>query len=322
MRKLNVKISKKMVTGILVAVAAVSVVGCSSEKTVTRTETYTDAEGKTIVATITENIGKNGKAKSGTMVIDPGYTETSKSNSKIANYTSKDGNWSIDYNTEKYFLNDTLGNGEICFNYIGECSGTQSVIVSYYKDKMPDEVLYEKTKGIDDSKLVRGESFFGMDMYWAHYRHIKPENEDPNKGDVVHEGFTAIEHNGGTILLDCIDHKETNDTWYSNKINAQSELLNTFKLLNHNKQTEYAHVPGKYVRKYSEEIEGNVVNIEQVIVMKDDHTCEMSIQDKITGEWTGTEIVNGQHSEEYTIEGDSLYLNMGGNWVEFKKVIQ
>ena len=147
----------------------------------------------------------------------------------IATFESKDG-WKMSYDTEK-FSRDNLGDGEICFNYIGECSGTTAVIVSYIPGKLPEEVLYEKTADIDDSRITRGESYFGRDMYRAHYRHIKPENEDPNVGDVVYEGFTAIEHNGGTVLIDSIEHVETNDKQYSEIENSMSELINSFELI-------------------------------------------------------------------------------------------
>lgn len=242
------------------------------------------------------------------------------SEKKLAEYVSEDGNWKINYDKEKYFLNDILGDGEIGFNYIGECSGTQAVIISYYKDKMPDEVLYEKTKDIDDSRIERGETSFGKDMYWSHYRHIKPVNEDPAKGDVSYEGFTAIEHNGGTILLDFISHLETDDEKYSNILNAESELINTFELIDHQPQTEYAYFPGTYIREYTEEIGGEEINIKESVILREDHSCEVSTQDTIAGEWTGTKLVmNSDNEYEYTIEGDYLYLNIDGNWIEFMK---
>ena len=250
-----------------------------------------------------------------------GKPEANNEPAETLTYVSEGGNWKISYDTSKYSLNDTLGNGEICFNYIAGSSGTNAVIISYHKNQMPDEVLYEKVKDIDDSRIERGECSFGQDMYWAHFRRIKPENEDPEKGDVVYECFKAMEHNGGTVLLDFIGHLETNDEWYSNEINDESELINTFELLNHQPQTEYAHIPGTYIREYTDEIGGDEVSIKESIVLREDHSCEMTFQDTVCGEWTGTEIlINWGDDYEYSVEGDSLYLNMNGNWVEFKKI--
>lgn len=237
----------------------------------------------------------------------------------IATFEAKEG-WKMSYDTVKFSRNDNLGDGQICFNYIGECSGTTAVLVSYIPGKLPDEVLYEKTADIDDSRITRGESYFGKDMYWAHYRHIKPENEDPNVGDVVYEGFTAIEHNGGTVLIDSIEHMETNDKQYSEIENSMSELINTFEFIDHKPQIEYAYIPGTYIREYTDEIDGDEVNIKESIILKEDHSCEMTLQDTVYGDWTGTKIeINWGDEYEYSVEGDSLYLNMNGNWVEFKK---
>ena len=245
--------------------------------------------------------------------------ETNNEPAETLTYVSEDGSWKISYDTSKYSLNDTLGNGEICFNYIAGSSGTNAVIISHHKDKMPDEVLYEKVKDIDDSRIERGECLFCQDT-WAHFRHIKPENEDPEKGDVVYESFTAMEHNGGTVLFEFIGHLETNEEWYSNEINDESELLNTFELLNHQPQTEYAYIPGTYIREYTDEIGGDEVNIKESIILKDDHSCEMKLQDTVYGDWTGTKIeINWGDEYEYSVEGDSLYINMNDSWVEFKK---
>lgn len=313
MKRINNAISKRITVIILAVVVTVAAMGCSAPKKDAAEET--PAGDSTTIAQTDEQE----KTPEATSEAADESTDSEKEE-KIVTYTSEDGNWKISYDTEKYFLNDTLGDGEICFNYIGECSGTMAVTVSYHKEQMPDEVLYEKTEDIDDSRIERGECAFGQDMYWSHYRHIKPENEDPEKGDVMHEGFTAIEHNGGTILLDFVDHLETNEAWYSNKINDQSELINTFELLNHEPQKEYAYIPGKYIHKFSEEIEGDVIEVENIVILKEDHSCEITFQDTVYGEWTGTQIILGDGSElEFTVEGDELYLNESDNWISFTK---
>ena len=55
MKKLNAKVSKRIVAVVLAAVAAFSVMGCSVEKnfTTTETHTYTDADGNTTTTTTT-----------------------------------------------------------------------------------------------------------------------------------------------------------------------------------------------------------------------------------------------------------------------------
>ena len=82
--------------------------------------------------------------------------ETNNEPAETLTYVSEDGSWKISYDTSKYSLNDTVGNGEICFNYIAGSSGTNAVIISYHKDQMPDEVLYEKVKYIEPFIDLKG----------------------------------------------------------------------------------------------------------------------------------------------------------------------
>ena len=60
MKKVNTKVSKRVVAIVLAAVAACSVMGCSVEKnfTTTETHTYTDADGNTVTTTTTNHNGE------------------------------------------------------------------------------------------------------------------------------------------------------------------------------------------------------------------------------------------------------------------------
>ena len=60
MKKVNTKVSKRIVAVVLAAVAAFSVMGCSVEKnfTSTTTHTYTDADGNTVTTTTTNDNGR------------------------------------------------------------------------------------------------------------------------------------------------------------------------------------------------------------------------------------------------------------------------
>lgn len=69
MKRLNTKVTKRIAAIVLAAVAAFAVMGCSVEKTMTTTETYTDENGNTV--TMTQTTDKNGNVKNGTAVIEP-----------------------------------------------------------------------------------------------------------------------------------------------------------------------------------------------------------------------------------------------------------
>ena len=60
MKKIGKKTSKRIAAVIVASIAAFSVVGCSVEKTVTTTETHTDANGDTVTTTTTQTTDQDG----------------------------------------------------------------------------------------------------------------------------------------------------------------------------------------------------------------------------------------------------------------------
>ena len=60
MKKINEKMAKKIAVIVLAVAATFSVVGCSVEKTVTTTESHTDADGNTVTTTTTQTTDNNG----------------------------------------------------------------------------------------------------------------------------------------------------------------------------------------------------------------------------------------------------------------------
>ena len=88
MKTINTKVSKRIVTIVLAAAAALSLMGCSVEKnfTTTETHTYTDADGNTTTTTTTNH---NGEVTTETT----SYTEedaTSYTDEEAMEYTEDD----------------------------------------------------------------------------------------------------------------------------------------------------------------------------------------------------------------------------------------
>ena len=246
-------------------------------------------------------------------------SESSNETAAEACYESPDG-WKVSYNTDSIYLNDMLGDGQIGFNYIGECSGTNIIIISYVPDKMPDEVLYEKTADYPYERIERSEGFFGTGNIWSHSRSIKPENTDPEKGDVTYDDFTAIEHNGGTILIEDSSHLETDDGRAMAISDTMAALLDSFEFTNHEPQTEYAGMVGSYNRTGTDEIEGQNITYTENVTLNEDHSCEMTVQDTISGSWTSTELIMDDGERyEFTIEGDELLLKQGDEWISYSR---
>lgn len=85
-------------------------------------------------------------------------------------------------------------------------------------------------------------------------------------------------------------------------------------------ESEYAHIPGKYVHDFTEEMCGEMMNFQDVIVMNPDFTAEVTFQDTIEGKWNETTICTNDGSEyEYTLEGDELLLHMNDQWISFMR---
>lgn len=70
MKKLNSKVTKRIAAIVIAAAAASTVMGCSVEKTVTTTETHTDADGNTVTTTTTETTDENGTVKNETTEVE------------------------------------------------------------------------------------------------------------------------------------------------------------------------------------------------------------------------------------------------------------
>lgn len=85
-------------------------------------------------------------------------------------------------------------------------------------------------------------------------------------------------------------------------------------------EQETSSVAGTYSHTYTEEIEGSELEFTETVVLKDDSTCEVTFQDTIPGTWTEDEItLDDGSSFEFSVEGNTLNLNRGGEWVSFSK---
>ena len=76
----------------------------------------------------------------------------------------------------------------------------------------------------------------------------------------------------------------------------------------------YDYVPGTYAAENTDGAIGE-------IVLNEDHTGVMKMQDDVDILWGSNELMaaDGSFSYEYTIEGDSLMVNYDGQWLTFNK---
>jgi len=244
-------------------------------------------------------------------------TEKAAAESKELTYESKDG-WKITYSPDS-FIKSEGEKGEVSFSYQGESAGSNVITISYHKDRMPNEVLYDKTARVDESRISRSEGWFGSTYpNWSYTRDIAPDKESG-----LGETYTGIEHNGGTLLVEVLYHRDLNEERNMDTSDQLSGVLGTLEFTNHKPQEEMAYKIGTYVREYKEEMEGQEQTVTDTITLNEDHSGMMSFQDDIEIIWSSYELIEkyGDNRYEYTVEGDNLLVNMndGGDWWSFDR---
>jgi len=300
---------KVLFVGVLVAaVLAVTACGKKAEDvTIQNTEETTVAQTEAAAETEVET------------AVEEETADDAQAESPAATYTvyESENGWKIEYNPQLFAVNEETDQ-EIMFVYQGECAGTNAIGIKYYPDKMPNEVLYELTEGVEDDKVDRSEGYFGGTYpNWSYSRHIAPGDEGSGLG----ENYTAIEHNGGTLVVDIIYHRETDEEQAMEVSDNLAGVVDSLEFTDHKPQEELAYVIGTFVREYKEEIEGVEDTYTDTIELRDDHTGMMSFQDDIDIIWSSYELicVDSNARYEYKVEGDTLYVNLDGDWMEFER---
>ena len=115
----------------------------------------------------------------------------------LVNYESEDG-WSVTYNTGEFELSE-IDPHTVQFTYLGASSGSDVVSISWIEGKGPEEVLGEKTEGVEDPESIqRSEGFFpGTEDMWGYWRVIP----DSGEGSGLNETLIAGEYNGGVLMF-------------------------------------------------------------------------------------------------------------------------
>jgi len=232
----------------------------------------------------------------------------------IQTYESDDG-WKMTYDTDYIAVNKV--EGKVIFSYTGDASGTNEVAIFYMPTKQPQDALYDLTQEYEDSVITREEGYIGYSWEdWSFYALISPVKEGSKENKII----TAAEHNGGSLILDSTFVIEDDEEKGMDISDRMSAMLDTFEFTNHEPQTQFSYVPGKYKNAYTEEIEGEEQTVIDEVVLNTDHTGTLAFQDNIDICWTSYELVETESGNryEYSIEGDYLYVNLNGDeWMEF-----
>ncbi|MCR5774142.1 MAG: hypothetical protein K6G42_03560 [Lachnospiraceae bacterium] len=236
----------------------------------------------------------------------PGGDSTAENDShEEMTYMSPDG-YQIRYNASNTESKEIDGH-TVRFIYTGEPSGENMITVTYIPDRFPDEVLYEVTEPWGDQEAIaRSEGFFpGTNDKWGCWRTFSTTD---GKSEIVRTAI-AGEYNGGVLMFESEEHMSGDE---EKDMAISDELAYIVDSITYDKfepQTMYSYHPGTYSSKSGK------------IILKDDHTGTLSFPDDAEITWGSYEITatDGSFTHEYSIEGDSLYLENDGEWVEFTK---
>ena len=140
MKKVNTNVSKRIAVVIIAAFAAFAAMGCSVEKTVTKTESHTDADGNTVTTTTTNH--------NGTVTEETTTTAAPKHFSEVPLAISNDMGWdiasiSLKMSEDDEWSDDFLGDDE----YIDDGVMVHGINISYSEDNRCIDVHVADSEG-------------------------------------------------------------------------------------------------------------------------------------------------------------------------------
>lgn len=104
------------------------------------------------------------------------------------------------------------------------------------------------------------------------------------------------------------------------KAESETESKNESETEEQATAEESASIAGTYTHTYTEEMEGSALEFTDTIVLNDDGTCEITMQDTVKGNWSEGKITLADGNEyEFSVEGNALNLNWDGIVLEFIK---
>ena len=289
---------------------AATVVGCGSGAGGNKTEAA-QAE-----ATTAEEAAEADTAEALAEAREPQFiTMTTAANFTGEKYESEDG-WSCRYDADLMEVNERSDAVE--FIYTGESNGTNKLIVRYIPNTSTDLAIADALIQYDGERIERGEGYFGgRTDIWAFY------------ADVIRNGwrntvgFTAVEYNEGVLFIERDRYTEDDEEKQQQITDTINNTLGSFEFEDFAPQEEYDYIPGKYVLEESS-LEGDTENYAKSVLLNADHTGEITIQDTVPIIWLARdglikEDYVGGESYYFSIEGEYLYLQQDGEWIEYHK---
>ena len=228
---------------------------------------------------------------------------------ELNTFFSGDG-WSVQYDPALIRVEEREADRAVDFVYAGDTENASTVTIRTVPDKLPEEVLYEVTVPWgDEDAVTRIEGFFpGADGMWGYWRILPPAGDTGYYRTAI-----AGEYNGGVLLVEEALYLTGDDPADAAAGSALETIVDSLAYEDFEAQTMYAYIPGRYVALQDGEISS--------VTLNEDHTGVISAQEDTDIFWGSTELtaVDGSAAYEYTIEGDALYINYNGDWLELSR---
>ena len=227
--------------------------------------------------------------------------------------------WSVSYYPDSISVNESDDPAEgVSFVYTGESAGA-CMVTATWTEKLPNEVLEElKAAEAQDTEVeIRGGMFPGTNDKWAYW--FTPHYAESGSG--AQEDYILGEYKGGTLSFQFLTHKSGDDAIDIPISDHLAMIVDSLHFEDFGPQTMYDGIAGKYVQSNKEEIEGETIETEHSLLLSEDHTGVLSIQDDINIRWDDKEIIaeDASFRYNYTLEGDKLTLDYDGEKEEFSR---
>ena len=228
-------------------------------------------------------------------------------------YEDEEG-WYVQYEPSLFSVKKELDGAK--FLYTGEAVGENSVEIRYLPGREAKEVLAGKVDDLieewelEEEEIVRDEEFI-YDDNWCYTATAEFSEED--RETMVR--YQAAEYGDGVILVSFIEGMTDENILEGFMDDALWHITDTLTFYNYPPQQEFASVPGVYRRA---EPDPDAVG---EILLKKDHTGKLTFQDSVPVIWGSEQLIlkNDDSTYAYRMEGDSLFLDQDGTWIEYKK---
>ena len=240
---------------------------------------------------------------------------------KTEEWHSADG-WTVRYRPDSMEVTELPDGARFACSGLEKGSGVLEI--RCVPDKQPEELLAEVTESWTSApeNIGRTEGIFpGTEDRWGFWRSFSGAE---GSGEPYRTAI-AGEYNGGVLLFD-IRQELAGDDGIDMKISDLiAEVVDTIAYDDFQQQKMYDYVPGKYVSADAQDDPKAPVELQ----LSENHQGKLILREEGKDEqevsliWGSTQLTSVDDPGvfwEYTVEGDSLYVNLSEEWAELVKI--